>query len=293
MTNETRPMTEKSFLTSKDPGQQAAQIRQAITAAEAELADFKTRRPGAMVRKLVDDRGAAAEVEAIDGEIRRLDAHLADLRDAQHAVQQLIAEAAAESRRSEAEARPRRIAELRHERMELARKATEAMAVAAAAVQAMAANGSALIHELGDQASLRFLSFQSFTERCQSAFARVFAIDASAPLGPRNSLLGIASYERGERSQWTAAQHEETGLDDLAPFFLDETEAKAAKERRAARNSKTVIVALPGGCLTLVPVERVFGDRDSAQHAARTGQAIVPHDGGYVVMPDRFTGEVA
>ena len=129
----------------------------------------------------------------------------------------------------------------------------------------------------------------------QSGIARLFAIDPNRALEPGNSLIGMVSREVGERSHWTPMQHEETGLDDLAPFFASqaEAEAEAARDRLAARMTKTVVLPLAGGCFTLAREEALFGDRATADQAAaaaaRRGRsaAIVGHAAGFVLVPER------
>lgn len=111
----------------------------------------------------------------------------------------------------------------------------------------------------------------------------------------RNNLLGLPISGVGERAHWTAMQHEQAGLDDLAPFFLDRQEALAAQQRLLGRNSRTALVELPDGCLTLVRAENVFGDLESAQaaEAPGRGKVIVTHGDGFVLIPERFAAGVA
>src|SRR5579863_1895996 len=291
--------TLKSFFRSSKPAERLVEIETSIRAAEAERADHLARRPAEIVAKMTGDENAATRVKAIDQALAALDVRLRDLREAAGEIHRRSAADEAAARQREAEARPKRIAELRRERLALMQTVTEAMANAAAAMKATQANADALAAELDDPTAGRFLEAQAFRQRVKSAFARVFAIDPSKPLSEGNSLLGIRSGEVGERSHWTAAQHEETGLDDLAPFFLDAEEAEAAKGRLAARGSRVIAVPLAGGVWTLVAAHQVFGERAAADSAARADaarrrpSAVIPHAGGFVLLQQRFTGEAA
>lgn len=54
------------------------------------------------------------------------------------------------------------------------------------------------------------------------------------------------------------------------------------------------IVPLAGGVFTLVPVENLFGERGGAAAAAkgcRAPMAIIAHEGGFALVPERFAGE--
>jgi hypothetical protein len=289
----------RAFFKSAKPAARLDEIEAAIKAAEGERADHLAHRPGEVVAKMTGNGNAAARVDAIDQAIAIVDARLRDLREAAGEIRRRAAADAAAARKAEAEARPRRIAELRRERLELMQTVTVAMANAAAALRATQANADALVAELGPETTGRFLSFRAFQERAQSAFSRAFAIDPNKPLTDGNSLLGLASREVGARAHWTAAQHETSGMDDLAPFFLDEGEAEAARDRLAARRRRAIVVPLAGGVWTLIPAERVFGDQAAADQAARADAArqrptaVIRHQSGWALVPLRFTGEAA
>jgi len=290
----------KTFLRGGTPAAKLIEIQAGIEAAVAERAQHQGRRAAEIVAAMDGDPDAARRVEAIDQAVAALDAKLRDLRDAQAELRRRVAAAEDAARKAEAEARPMRIAELRRERLALMQTVTEAMETAAAAMKATQANADALAAELGDEAARRFLSFGAFRMRVQSAFARVFAIDPNGQLSAKNSLLGIASGEVGARSHWSATEHELQGMDHLVRFFVDAAGAEAAKERLAARGDRTIVLPLAGGAYTLVRAEHAFGDRASADEAARDAAmrgkpplAVVEHAGGYVAVAARFAGEAA
>jgi hypothetical protein len=291
--------TVKSFLRGPTPAAQLVEIEAAIRPAETELAQHRSRRPAEVLAKMAGDPDAAARVDAIDAAIATLEARVRDLRDAEGEVRRRIATEQAAARRREAEARPKTIARLRRERMRRIQQFTDSMESAAAAMQAVAGNSAELAEALDSEPARRFLSFHAFCVRARSATARAFAIDPTRSLSPDNSLLGIASYEHGERSHWTAAQHEEPGLDDLAPFFDDRSEAEAARDRLVARKAPVIVVPLAGDVWTLVTPENAYADQEAAEKAARAAlarglsMAILGHESGFVLVPDRFAGGIS
>jgi hypothetical protein len=291
--------TIKSFLRGPTPAAQLVEIEAAIRPAETELAQHRSRRPAEVLAKMAGDPDAAARVDAIDEAIATLEARVRDLRDAEGEVRRRIAAEEAAARRRVAEARPKTIARLRRERIRRIQQFTDAMETAAAAMQAVAGNSAELADALDSEPARRFLSFHAFCVRARSATARAFAIDPTRGLSPDNSLLGIASYEHGERSHWTAAQHEEPGLDDLVPFFDDQAEAEAARDRLAERKAPVIVVPLAGDVWTLVPIDNAYADQAAAGKAVRDAQArgrsmaILAHAGGFVLLPDRFAAGIS
>jgi hypothetical protein len=247
------------------------------------------------------DQDAAQRRDMTRQQLAALDERLAELRAAAIAARQRIAADAAAARQREAEARPRRIAELRRERLALADQAIRHMQTAAEAVTALAKNAENLSAELDDDGARRFLAFHAFRTRAQGAFARAFAIDPTGQLTPQNNLLGFGSAYIGAKAHWTIAQHEHEGLDNLAPYFDTEADAAAAQERLAAQGTKTLVTALPGGCWTVVPIDLAYGDRATASAtadrlAARGKRfAALPYGdgGGFVLVPERFAGGIA
>ena len=283
----------KGFFRHSTPAARLAEIETAIGAAKAERDQHIARRPAEVVAKLTGDPGAAARVSAIDEAVGGLNARLHDLGDAAGELRRRIADDAAKARQREAEARPKRIATHRRDYLAAVAQMHAHAAAMAAELQAISTHADALAFEIGDEATRRFLSFAPRLHRMQSGIARLFAIDPNRALEPNNSLIGMVSREVGERSHMTPMQHEETGLDDLAPFFASQAEAEAARDRLAARMTKTVVLPLAGGCFTLAREEALFGDRTTADQAAaaaaRRGRpaAIVGHEGGFVLVPER------
>jgi hypothetical protein len=289
----------KSFLRGPTPAAQLVEIEAAIRPAETELAQHRSRRPAEVLAKMGGDPDAAARVDAIDEAIVALEARVRDLRDAEGEVRRRIAAEEAATRRRVAEARPRAIARLRRERIRRIQQFSDAMETAAAALRAIDGNGQELAAELDTEPARRFLNFLAFSARARSSAARAFAIDPDASLRPENSLLGLACYEHGDRAYLSVQKHEEPGLDDLVAFFDDQAEAEAARDRLAKRAAPVIVVPLAGGGVwTLVPIDRAFADRDTAEKAARATQArsgsmaIVAYEGGFVLVPERFAGGI-
>ncbi len=286
----------KSFFRNTKPAARLAEIEAAIGAAEAERAQHNARRPIEIVGKLTGDADAAARVEAIDQALVSLDARLRDLRDGAGELRRRMAVDEEAARQREAEARPKRIAELRRAYMADVQAVTSHAEGMAAALKATSQHADALKAELGDEIALspRFLDFGPRMRRLQSGIARLFQIDPARSLDATNSLIGIASGERGDRFFWLPTDHEQTGLDDIVPFFDSQTEAEASRDRLAARNTKVIVLPLPGGCYMLVREDQVFGDRAAAEQAARAAAtrgkelAIIAHDGGFVAVGARF-----
>lgn len=117
-------------------------------------------------------------------------------------------------------------------------------------------------------------------------------VGRSNSLTAANSLLGIESQVVGPRSRFTLREYETELLDDIAPYFDAEADAIAAKERLAARGTKTVLVALAGCCWTLVRMDdHAFADRAAAEAASRAAAArgrpmtVKEHEGGFVLVP--------
>jgi hypothetical protein len=279
------------FRSSKSPAR-LGELEAKIGAAVAEREQHVSRRPGEIVAKLTGDPAAASRVEAIDQAVAGIDARLRDLREAADELRRRIATDEAAARQREAEARPKRIAAARGEYLASVAQMTAHARGMAAELKAMSVHADALAAEIGDEPTLRFLSFVARMHRVQSGLAHFFAINPDRALEPPNSLLGMMSGEKGSKSRWSPMQHEVTGLDDLAPFFDSEADAEAARDRLASRQTKVVVLPLPGGCFTLAREEAVFGDRAAADRAAaaaaRRGRpaAIVGHKGGFVLVPE-------
>ena len=160
-------------------------------------------------------------------------------------------------------------------------------------MRALPTLASELTEVLGDEGARRFLDHIARLHRLQSGLARTFALDPAKSLTADNSLFGLTSGEVGLRAQWTPSVHEETGLDNLAPYFVSEAEAEAARARLKARQTTTIVVPLPGAWV-LVRAEDAFGDREAAVKAAAVSashgrpMAVVAHEGGYVLVDGRF-----
>jgi len=276
--------------TNLSPAARLDALLQKITSLQTEHDQLTDRRPALVVEKLKGDPDAATRLAALDEQLAAIDAELRNLRHEAGNLQPAVANAQAKARMAEVEGRPLRIAELRRDREARALEATTKMADAASALRALVGIGDDLALELGTETARRFLSFEAVRARFQSAVAREFAVNAALPLTRGNSILGIESAVVGERAHWTFLRHEEVGQDDLYPFFLNEPEALAAKGRLAARQTPTIVVAFRG-CFILVPIDRVFGNRETAERAAN-GRAltIVAHQDGYVLLPERIAG---
>lgn len=277
------------------PGELLAELDTQIAGTEATLRQLNEQKSAAVVAKLQRDPEGADKLKKIEKQIDEAEARLRTTRQQRDKLSQRIAADRAADRQKDAEARPLRLAELHRERADLAEMAATAAAGFASAFNALRANGAALGELLDDQGARNFFSAPVFRGRAANALARLFAINPNAPLTAANSLFGIASSAIGAQAHWTLTEWEQPGLDNLVPFYKTEAEAEAARLRLELQASQTIAVPLHGA-FVLVPFEHLFGDKASARRAAgtaRTPMTILAHDGGYVLIPQRFTGEVA
>jgi len=277
-------------------GEQLVELAAKIAATEGELAQLKQQRTSALEAKIKLEPEAAERVAEIDERLGEAEGRLSTLRQRQGQLQGHVAEHRAADRRQTAAGRPLRLAELRQEHAALAAEITNAARVLAAAFKAMEDNNQAIAAQLDDQNGHRFFSAAAFRWRAMNSLARAFAIDPTKPLTIANSLFGLASDAIGPQAQWGLDRWEEEGLDDLAPYFTSEAEAEAGRDRLQRRNCPTIIVKLGGELWTLVRHEHVFGDEARARHAAArstTPMAVVAHGDGFVLVPQRFSGEAA
>jgi hypothetical protein len=281
------------------PREQQAELEAKIAADEAQLRKLGEQRSAAVVSKIQRDPAGAASLKRIEAQIAETEARLRALREQHGKLQQRIAAERAENRRKDAEAKPQRIAELHQERVGLAETVTNAAHTLAAAFKAIQANGAELSQLLEDQSARNFFSAARFAQRANNAFARAFALDPNQPLNAGNNLFGLASHAIGPQVHWTLPEWEQPALDDLVPFYTEEAHAEAARARLELRGCATIIVPLPHAFM-LARFEHVFGDETTARRAAARAaaggaapMAVRPHDGGYVLIPERFFAEAA
>ena len=277
------------------PGEEAAELDAKINTAEAELRELNERRSAAVVSKMQRDPEGVARLSQIDGKIAATESRLRNLREQRGKARQRIAADRAQDHRMAAEAIPLRLAELHRERAGLAEMATGAAHTFAAAMRAIEANREAIADLVPEQGTRNFFSVAGFRFRSNNAFARAFAVNPNGPLTESNSLFGLVSRAVGPQAHWTLGEWEQPGLDNLVPFYLTEAEADAGRDRLELCNCPTVTVPLHG-VFTLVRFEHVFGDEKSARRAAAraaTPMAVVRHADGYLLLPERFSGEAA
>lgn len=286
----------KSFLAGRTPAAQLAEIEAEITARQTERDQLAESRPRVVLANMQGDADAAAHVRHIDGEIAALDARLRDLRDAAGQARRVIASEADAARRREAAERPKTAARLVRERRQASEGIQQDAKALAEKITAMKKNAEELAAVLDSEGARRSFGFGVFTHRVRSALAQLFWIDLTKPLTPENNLLQLKTDWVGARAWMTLAQFEDELCDDLAPYFDNRADAEAAQARLAIRSTRTLLVPIAGGCFTLVSVELAFGDRASAEAAAagqaRTGKryAVLAHEGGFVLVPERFAG---
>jgi hypothetical protein len=276
-------------------GEQMAELDTKIAGVEAELRALTESRSAAVVSKMQREPEGAARLSQIDGGIAAAERRLQSLREEHGKARQRLAADRAQDGRMAAEAKPQRLAELHRERAGLAEMLTGAAHTFAAAMRAIEANREAIADLVPEQGTRNWFSVAGFSFRSNNAFARAFAVNPNGPLTQSNSLFGLVSHAVGAQVHWTLAEWEQPGLDDLLPFYLTEAEADAARERLELRNCPTLVVPLHG-VFTLVRFEHVFGDEKSARRAATRAtapMAVVRQGDGFVLIPERFTGEAA
>ena len=288
--------TVKGIFAGRTPIDQLAQAEAGIETSQKQLDNLRRERPELVRQKMLGNEPAVARLRALDGAIEAEERRLRDWRDAFQATRSEMMARDADIRQREIEARPKRIAELVSERAKLTAETIAAMATVAAAASAFSKNSAELTGLLDIGGVNGFFSDAAFRSRLQAATARFFLIDPNGPLTARNSLLGIATNLVGPAARRTLADHEQAGLDDLAPFFLSFEEAAAARDRLKMRGTETMIVGLAGEVWTLVRSDQVFGRRQEAEAAQQRNErlTIVPANGGFVLLDRRFVGgEVA
>lgn len=286
----------KTLLSGGTPQARLAEIETRIAAHQAERDQLAESRPRFVLASMDGDSDAGARVQHIDREVAALDGLLRDLREAKGQVQRVIATEAEAARRREAAERPKTVARLVRERRQASAEIQQHAKVLAEKIMALKDNAVELAAVLDSEHARRSFGFGAFTHRVRSALAHLFWIDLTRPLIPENNLLQLKTDWTGARAWMTLPQFEDELCDDLARYFDEKAEAEAAQARLAARNTRVLIHPLPGGCFTLVPVENAFGERAGAEAAvaahAQAGRRTVirAHEGGFVLVPERFAG---
>ncbi|MGH7110753.1 MAG: hypothetical protein ACREFK_10020 [Stellaceae bacterium] len=286
----------KTFLAGRTPAAQLAEIEAEIAARQAERDQLAESRPRFVLVQMQGDGEAGERVQFLNRQVAALDARLRDLREAAGQAQRVIATEAEATRRREAAERPKRIAQLVKQRMHDSEEIYRRAKGLAEKIMAMKENAQELAVLLDSEHAARSFGFGGFTGRVRSALAHLFWIDPTKPLTPENNLLQLRTDWVGARAWMTLAQFEQELCDDLAAYFDDRAEAEAAQARLAGRHAPTLIVPIAGGCFTLVRVEHAFGDRAGAEAAAPAAEAggkrhvVIAHDGGFVLVPERFAG---
>jgi hypothetical protein len=241
----------RSFVTGMTPEDELKQVRGKIAAGTAEIARLDAEISRRAEFAVKGDQAAREVIETLRGEKAEISAHLDLLRQAEARLAAAIAAEQAANRQAEIAAKPLRLARLSGEFLARERKAVALAKDPAAELLACAELAHGLGAELGGGARRAFEP-NRWLRRFRSQITHHFAFEARGGIPraaapgeestggahtPATNLLNLQSDATGAAYWREPDAADQDLLDDLCALYPTLAEAKAAQQRRAARNA--------------------------------------------------------